>query len=68
MSIFTPTEKRDLIHALSMWINYVQTGDVSMSQVDAVNAKMEDKIKPITEEQMERILELKKLQRKVTSL
>jgi hypothetical protein len=68
MSVFTQEEKRDMTYALQMWINYVQTRDVNLTQADAINMGRKENIRAITEEQMERILELKKLQKKVLSL
>ena len=67
-SIFTPEEKRDICHALQMWINYVQTRDVNLTQADAINMGRKENIRAITEEQMERILELKKTIKKVLEL
>ncbi len=50
--------------ALTMWANHIETGDVSMSPQDAVNRKLKDKIKPLTLQQQELVVRIKKLAQK----
>ena len=47
-----------IIHALHMWINHIQTGDVGLSPQDLKNMKQFEKIKPLTIEQMKHLIRL----------
>lgn len=50
--------------ALNQWSNYIQTGDICMSQQDAINCGDKDKIKAINQEQMKFIIRLQDLAKK----
>lgn len=50
-----------LAHALLMWINYIETGDVVMSRNDAIESQKFKSIKSLTDEQMKFVLRLKAL-------
>ena len=45
--------------ALSMWANYIQTGDPCISAVDAINMNQKEMVRPLSEEQMAFIVKLK---------
>jgi len=51
----------DIIISLGMRINYIQTGKISMSSEDAKNAGKSNLIKPLSEDQMEAILRMRKV-------
>lgn len=56
-----------IYRALSMWANYVETGDVVMSAKDAERCKMMNKIKTLDTDQMRMLLEIKDLAGEVLS-
>ncbi len=51
-------------HALSMWANYIETGDVCLSTCDAINSDRRDSIKALSLEQQEFVVRLRKLANK----
>ena len=65
MYVTDMTDKQLVRRALQMWSNYIQTGDVTISQSDAKN--MNRKVKPLTIEQMEFIVRLDKIKNKIES-
>jgi hypothetical protein len=54
---------KDLItKALGLWANYVETGDVCMSSVDAANCGLRNQVKVLTDEQKRFVARLRDLQ------
>ena len=45
--------------ALNMWVNYIETGDVNLSAVDA--KQMDESFNALTAEQMEFVVRLRRL-------
>ena len=62
----TRQEKQDISWALSMWANYIETGDVVLSAKDAEN--MGKKVNALGVEQMKKVVELRELVDKVLRL
>ena len=56
-------ERTIVATALTHWINYIQTGDITLAADDAKNLKME--IKPLNMEQMRFIVKLDEIKQKV---
>lgn len=54
-------EKELVSTALDFWANYVETGDITMSRTDAVNRKLERRIKSLTEDQEQLVRDLRNL-------
>jgi hypothetical protein len=50
-----------IARALSMWKNYMETGNVNLSNADALNCGNKDLIKPLNDEQVQFGQRLKKL-------
>lgn len=50
--------------ALSMWANYIQTGDVTLSPQDAKNRGCDDRVKVLSDEQMRFVLRLRDMSNK----
>ena len=48
-------------HALLMWRNYIQTGDVVMSTVDACNMGQKKRCRQLNAEQQEFVVRLEEL-------
>lgn len=51
-----------------MWINYIQTGDVTMSSQDCENMEHLEKIKVLSTDQMKFIIRLDELKKKILKL
>lgn len=54
----TPKKRKDIIEALRMRINYIQTGDITLSSEEAQKTAPH-KVKPLSDEQMKAILRMK---------
>ena len=61
----THEEKSDILTALWMRINYIETGNIAISAQDAERYDQNIKIKALSEEQMRGILRMKALQEKI---
>lgn len=48
-------------HALLMWANYIETGNVIMSRLDAVNSGRHNSIKALNQSQQEFVIKLRRL-------
>ncbi len=55
------TDKEIIHRSLAMRKNYIQTGDISLSAIDANNCGKKDKIKPLTTDQMKLIIRIEEL-------
>lgn len=55
------TDKELITHALNMWANHIETGNVSLNAGDADNRKM--KVKALDDDQKALVLRLRKLAR-----
>ena len=69
----TQDEKNDLLLALNMRINWIQTGNPTLSINDVqvrlkAKAEFDGEIKALSESQMEVILRMKKLERKIAQM
>ena len=58
------SDKEIIYHAITMWQNYIQTGDVCMSAKDCENVKEKKRIKNLTIDQMEFLVRMDKLKKK----
>lgn len=57
---------REIIaQSLNMWANWIQTGDPTTTPTDCENMKEEYRIKPLSIDQMEFIIRLHKLAKKI---
>ncbi len=60
--MFADKSDEELIqHSLNLWANYLETGDVTLSQRDAVNMGKPDLINSLTLEQQSLVLRLRQL-------
>jgi hypothetical protein len=61
--MFSPdsTDKQLTRHALLMWRNYIQTGDVVLSTADAINSGQQNKCRQLNSDQQEFVLRLEEL-------
>jgi hypothetical protein len=64
--MFNPdsSDKEIIRHALLMWRNYIQTGDVVMSTADAVNSGQQDKCRQLNSNQIDFVIRLEQLAEK----
>lgn len=53
MSAFDMSDKHITAHALGMWKNYLQTGDVCLSTQDAINCGTPEKCNRLDSQQQE---------------
>lgn len=53
------TDRQLTCHALTMWANYIETGDVVRSAAD--NANMKEPVKALTLDQMRMVVRLRDL-------
>ncbi len=60
-------DKHLVFHSLGMWINHLETGDVVMSSVDAVNCGQPGKVKALSDDQKRLVLRLRDLQKTALS-
>lgn len=59
------TDREVIIYALTMWQNYIQTGDVLQNPDDAKNCGESKKIKSLTIDQMEFLVRIEKIKQKL---
>lgn len=58
---FMEADEQKISHALSMWANHIETGDICVSAEDAIKRGM--KTKPLRGDQMRFVLRLRELAR-----
>jgi hypothetical protein len=64
--MFSPasSDKEIIRHAVLMWRNYIQTGDVVLSAADAVNSGQQDKCRQLSSDQIQFVIRLEQLAEK----
>lgn len=58
------TDLQVIAHALGMWRNHIETGNISMSKQDAINCNDAGKIKALDQNQQRFVSRLEQLQNK----
>ena len=59
------TDLELIVHALNMWANYIETGDLVLSAQDVKNMMSADKIKSLSLEQIKIVVRLRELAKSV---
>lgn len=54
--------------ALTFWANYIETHDIAVSRNDVIEMEEYRKIQPLSEEQVELVLRLRKLSERVEKM
>lgn len=59
------TDEDIILYSLSMWQNYIQTGNVSLSSEDAMNMKKPNLINPLNLDQIKFIARIETIKEKL---